>query len=76
MYLTGASRVLELSDRFLDVRQEGMWFVKFYAPWCGYCKVSTFEIIHQLINLIGILFSFRKLNLYGIMSLNHFSIQT
>lgn len=33
-----SSRVLELSDRFLDVRQEGQWFIKFYAPWCAYCK--------------------------------------
>ncbi|KAL7011114.1 hypothetical protein ACKWTF_014093 [Chironomus riparius] len=33
-----SSRVLELGDRFLDVRSEGMWFVKFYAPYCGFCK--------------------------------------
>ncbi|XP_058832375.1 protein disulfide-isomerase TMX3 [Topomyia yanbarensis] len=32
------SRVLELSDRFLDVRNEGQWFVMFYAPWCAHCK--------------------------------------
>ncbi|GAB0086539.1 protein disulfide-isomerase TMX3 [Sergentomyia squamirostris] len=33
-----ASRVIELSDRFLEVRHEGQWFLKFYAPWCAHCK--------------------------------------
>lgn len=32
------SRVLELSDRFLDVRHESQWFIKFYSPSCAYCK--------------------------------------
>lgn len=35
----GSSKVLELSDKFLDVRKDGgQWFVMFYAPWCGHCK--------------------------------------
>jgi len=31
-------KVLELSDRFIDVSKQGLWLVKFYAPWCGHCK--------------------------------------
>ncbi|XP_046396387.1 protein disulfide-isomerase TMX3 isoform X1 [Ischnura elegans] len=32
------SRVLELSDRFLEIRKDGQWLVMFYAPWCAHCK--------------------------------------
>ncbi|CAK1556308.1 unnamed protein product [Leptosia nina] len=36
-YVT-SSKVLELSDKFIDISKEGTWFVKFYAPWCAYCS--------------------------------------
>uniref|UniRef100_A0A183BJ15 Thioredoxin domain-containing protein n=1 Tax=Globodera pallida TaxID=36090 RepID=A0A183BJ15_GLOPA len=32
------SNVIELSDRFLEVMDQGLWFVVFYAPWCAHCK--------------------------------------
>lgn len=36
--VVSSSRVLELSDKFVDISNEGMWFVKFYAPWCAHCR--------------------------------------
>ncbi|CAJ0930827.1 unnamed protein product, partial [Mesorhabditis belari] len=32
------SSVIDLNERFLEVKDEGFWFVKLFAPWCAHCK--------------------------------------
>jgi thiol-disulfide isomerase/thioredoxin len=44
---TSASKVVTLTSRDFDatIKNGEVWFVEFYAPWCGHCKrlESTWE---------------------------------
>ncbi|XP_056377452.1 protein disulfide-isomerase TMX3 isoform X1 [Hyla sarda] len=35
---TSSAFVEDLDETFKDTRQEDVWLVDFYAPWCGHCK--------------------------------------
>ena len=39
MIINSLSQVITLSDEnFGENTKEGVWFVKFFTPWCGWCK--------------------------------------
>jgi len=38
LFLSVFGNVIELDSNFIEIASNGPWLVKFYAPWCGYCK--------------------------------------
>ncbi|CDW56443.1 protein disulfide isomerase TMX3 [Trichuris trichiura] len=44
--------VFDLDDRFLEAKENGLWLVMLYAPWCGHCKrlLPTFDQVARALS--------------------------
>lgn len=52
------SPVFQLDSSNFDklvVKDEGLWLVEFYAPWCGHCKALTPEYLKVAEKLKGLI---------------------
>ncbi|KAM9349481.1 protein disulfide-isomerase tmx3a-like [Symphorus nematophorus] len=48
LFLSASAFVEELDDTFMETRRdEDIWLIKFYAPWCSFCKQLD-PVWHQI----------------------------
>ncbi|XP_054483127.1 protein disulfide-isomerase TMX3a [Anoplopoma fimbria] len=47
MALSVSAFVEELDDTFMETRGDDIWLIKFYAPWCSFCKQLD-PVWHQI----------------------------
>ncbi|CAL8093732.1 unnamed protein product [Calicophoron daubneyi] len=54
-FFTLGSRVIELNDSILETINRDAWLIKFYAPWCGYCRrlSPVYEKVAEELEVLG-----------------------